>query len=246
VKSQRKFDKLIRWIRSQFTLRRAWYFYFLSLSIFIIISIYYRDSYWFQLGITLFSIAIVYLVMVTSNIELRETTERQVKVFVDNLQTVCTELKNVSNGISNLTNVMKEVQRTILESTLVSKTALAMAETEKRKRKESIKPQLSVKIEARGFQFWIFDNRHYHVLICNSGSDAIGTTLRIRNVEYGAYDIRTRTLIDLDIGHVNDFKGISIMEIHIETRDVDRNLYYADFQVSIPQHQWISVPLIET
>ena len=246
MKSQSEFEKLIRWIRSQITLRRAWYVYFLSLSIFIIISNYYRDSYWFQLGITLFSIAIVYLVMVTSNIELRETTERQVKAFVDNLQTVCVELKNVSNGISNLTNVMKEVQRTILESTLVSKTALAIAEAEKRKRKESIKPQLSVKVEARGFQFWIFDNRHYHLVIRNSGSDAIGTTVRIRNLEYGAYDIRTRTQIDLDIGHVNDFKGTSTMGIHIEVRDVDRNLYQADFQVSLPQHQWISVPLIET
>lgn len=245
MKSKSRFDKLIQWIRSQISLRRAWYFYFLSLFIFIIISICYRDSYWFQLGVTLFSIAIVYLVMVTSNIELRETTEKQVKALTNNLQSVCTELKNVSNGISTLTNVMKEVQRTILESTLVSKTAVAIAEAEKRKRKESIKPQLSIMVETRGFQFWIFDNRHYHLLVWNSGSDAIGTVFRVGNLEYGAYDIGVRTHIDIDIGHVNNFRGISTLNVLIGVRDVDRNLYQGNVQVALPQPQWVSVPLIE-
>lgn len=245
MKSQSKFEKLIQLVRSQINLRRAWYFYFLSLFVFIIVSICYRDLIWFELGITLFSIFIVYLVMITSNIELRETTEKQVKAFVDNLQTVCTELKNVSSGINTLTKVMKEVQRTILESTLVSKRAVAIAETERRKRKESIKPKLSISVEIKGIQLWIFDNRHYHLFVWNSGSDAIGTVVRIGNKISEAHNIGTRKQIDIDIGHIKGFKGISVSDVLIEVRDVDRNPYQGNVQVSLPQPQWIPVPLTE-
>lgn len=245
MKIQSKFEELIQRIRSQITLKRGWYFYFLSLFIFIMVSIFYRDSYWFELGITLFSIAIVYLVMVTSNIEVRETTQKQVKAFVDGLQTVYTELKNVSNSISTLTNGMIEVQRAILESTLASKTAIAKAEEERRKRKESIKPQLMAKVEIRGLHFWFIDNRHYHLLMWNSGSDAKGTIVQVRNLEYGAFNIGTHEQIDIDIGHINEFKGTSKSSVLIEVRDVDRNLYQGNIQVSLPQPQWTSVPLIE-
>jgi len=245
MKVPSKFEELIQWIRSQITLRRGWYFYFLSLFVFIMVSIFYRDSYWFELGITLFSIALVYLVMVTSNIELKETTERQVKAFVDGLQIVCSELKNVSNKISTLTYVMKDVQKAILESTLASMKAIAVAEAEKRKRKEAIKPQLAARVEPRGLHFWIFDRRRYHLHLWNEGSDAIGTIVQIRNLEYGVFNIGTREQKDIDIGHINEFKGISKLNVLIKVRDVDRNLYQGNVQVSLPQHQWISIPLIE-
>lgn len=182
--------------------------------------------------------------MVTSNIELRETTQKQVKAFVDSLQKVYTELKNVSNSLSTLTNGMKEVQRAILESTLVSRTAIAKAEEERRKRKESIKPQLSVKVELRGFHF-IVDLRHYHLIVWNSGSDAIGTVVQTGNSVSEAYKIGTHKQKDIDIGHINNFRGITKLNVLIEARDVDRNLYQADIEVSLPQPQWISASLRE-
>lgn len=254
MKTRNKFDKLTHWMRSQITLRRAWYFYFLGLVIFIVVSVFYKDAYWFQFGITLFSIVIVYLVMVTSNVELRETTEKQVKAFVENLQTVCTELKNVSNGINTLTSAMKEVQRTILESSLISQKAVAKAEEEKRKRKESIKPSLSIKIEQRGFQVWVLlDTRRYFLSLWNSGSDAIGAVVSIGNFVSEALNIGTRKMVEIDIGHVNDFTTLSPLDIlaggkrivTIEVRDVDRNLYRGSVQVSLPQLQWVSIPLEE-
>jgi len=181
----------------------------------------------------------------SSSIELQRATQTQVKAFVDNLQTVCTELKNVSSGISTLTKVMKEVQRTILESTLASKDAIAQAETERRKRKESIKPKLSILVKIKGFQLWIFDNRRYHLFVWNSGSDAIGTVVRIRNFVSEAYNIGTRKQIPIGIGLVKDFKGISVLNVSIEVRDVDRNPCQGNVQVSLPQPQWVSVPLTE-
>jgi hypothetical protein len=189
--------------------------------------------------------AIVYLVMETSNIELRETTEKQINAFVSNLQTVCSELKNVSNGIIALTSVMKEVQKAIMESTLTSKEALSKEDAEKRKRKESIKPQLSTRVDVKGFQFWIFDNRNYHLVVWNSGNDAIGTIIRIRNLEFGAFNIGTRMSIDIDIGRINSFGGISSLNAQIDVRDIDRNLYRGRVQVSLPQPQWVFVPLAE-
>ena len=246
MNSQSKFEKAIQAIRSQITLGRAWYSYFLSLFIFIMVSIYWRDSYWFQLGVTLFSIAIVYLVMIASNKEVRETTEKQVKAFVDNLQTVCTELKDVSSGISTLANVMKEVREAILTSTLASQTAIAKAEAEKTKRKESIKPLLSTSVVPSGFQWWFIDNRHYHLLLYNSGSDAIGTIVIIGTLQHGPYNIAVGPPTDIDIGHINDFRGMVTLNILIRLRDVDRNPYHGNLQASLPQPHRISVPLTES
>jgi hypothetical protein len=192
--------------------------------------------------------------MVQSNVELRETTEKQVKAFVENLQTVCTELKNVSIGINTLTSAMKEVQRTIIESSLISQKAMGKIEEEKRKRKESIKPQLSIKIEQRGFQVWVLlDTRHYVLSLWNSGSDVIGAIVSVGNFVSEALDIGTRKMKEVDIGHVNNFATLSPLDIlaggnrivTIEVRDVDRNLYRGNVQVLLPQPEWISVPLSE-
>lgn len=236
---------LRQWIPSHITLRRQGYLYVLFLAIFIVASICFREEFLFQVGITLFSIAVVYLVMKQSNIELKETTERQIKAFVDNLQMVCSELKNVSSRINTLSDVMKDVQRTILKSTLVSETAIAKEEAERRKRKESIKPQLRVKVEVKGIQVWIFGRRYYQLTVWNVGYDAIGTILRMRNWVYGPYSIGSYKQIPIDIGHIDDFKGISKLSVLIEVRDVDKNLYQANIQISLPQPQWISVPLTE-
>lgn len=248
MKVQSKFDRLIKWLRHQATLRRAGYLYVLLLLIFVITAYYFRDLYWIDIIINLFAIAIVYLVMLSGNIELRQTTEKQVKALVDNIQTVCIELKNVRNGINNLSNIMKEVQKTILESTLASQTAIAKAEEERRKRKESIKPKFSVKIEGRGFPgiFGFLDMRHYYLTLWNSGSEAKETIIQVGNKTYGAYDIGTMKQQDIDIGHINEFKGMLALGIGlIEVRDVDRNLYRGQFIVALPQPQWIEVSLTE-
>lgn len=227
------------------TLERAWYLWVISLIFFVIISIVYPDNFRLTLGIPLLTIAMMYLIMVSGNIELQRATQTQVNAFVEQLQTLGNELKGVSQGIRTLVEVMKDVKTTILESTLASKTAIAKAETEKRKRKEAIKPQLSVKVEKRGFQFWIFDNRRYHLLLFNFGSDAIGTVVSIGSFVSQAYNIGTRKRININIGHVNNFKGISTLNVSLTARDVDRNPYQAQFQVSLPQPQWASIPLIE-
>jgi hypothetical protein len=183
--------------------------------------------------------------MVESSKELGETTEKQVKAFVNNLQTVCTELKDVSSGISTLVNVMKEVREAILTSTLASQTAIAKAETEKRKRRESVKPLLSTTVVQSGFQWWFIDTRHYHLLLHNSGSDATATMVIIGNSSHGAYNIGTNAHVDIDLGHVNDFRGKATLDILISVRDVDRNPYQSYVQVSLLQPQQISVQLAE-
>lgn len=244
-----KLKNLYNWISSQLTLRRKGYLYILFLFAFIILTYYYRDSYLFEVCVTLFSIAIVYLVMQASNIELREITEKQIKAFVDSIQIVCSELQNVSSRLDTLTIVMKDVKQTMLDSKLASETAVAKAEEEKRKRKESIRPQLSVIIEPRGFPgiFGFLDLRHYFLTIWNSGSNALGTIVQIDNRQFQeAYNIGTFKQIDIDIGHINDFKRISSLNVLVKTRDVDKNPYYGNIQVTIPQPQPILIPLVET
>jgi hypothetical protein len=186
--------------------------------------------------------------METSNIELRETTEKQIKAFVENLQIVCSELKNVAGRIDALSKVMMEVKKTIEDSTLFSKEAIAKAEEEKRKRKESIKPKLSVKVEVRGFQLWILlDTRHYYLCLKNEGSEAIDTIIQLGGkTSLQSHNIGMYKQVDIDFGHVNDFKGLSSLDALIQTRDVDRNSYYGYVRVSMPQLQWIEVKLTET
>lgn len=233
------------WVRNKITLERAWYLFTISLILFVILSVVYPDTFRLTLGISVLTIVMMYLIMMSSSIELQRATQTQVKAFVDNLQTVCTELKNVSSGISTLTKVMKEVQRTILESTLASKTAIAKAEAERKKRKESIKPQLSIRVVIKGRKLWIFDSRHYHLIVRNYGSDAIQTIFGVGKWEYGPHDIKINIPIDIDIGHINDFRGSSTLRVLIKVRDVDRNLYQGNVNVSLPQLQWGSVPLTE-
>jgi hypothetical protein len=247
MKSQSKFEKLIHWIRSQITLRRAWYSYTICLILFVILSIIYPDTFRLSLGISVLTIVMMYLIMVESSIELQRATQTQVKAFVEQLQTLRNELKSVSRGIRILTDVMEEVRQTILESTLVRKRAIAKAEEEKRRRKESIKPQLLIKIEAGGFHWWVIDFRHYHIGLWNCGSDALRTMLTIGNLWYGPHDIKINTQIDIDIGHIDSFRGRSTLRVLIEVRDVDRNPYKADIEVQLPQPRWSAIiPLIET
>lgn len=234
-----------QWVQSHITLSRQWFLYILFLAIFIIVSTCFREQFLFQVGVTLFSIAIVYLVMKQSNIELKETTEKQIKAFVGNLQIVCSELRNVGNRINALSVVMKDVQEILGETSLASKEAIAKREREKRERKESIKPQLSVRLELRGFNF-IIDLRHYHLIVSNSGSDALGTIIRIRNWYWSGYNIGTYVPIDVDIGIISNYRGASLIDVSIETRDVDRNRYEGHIQVPLSQlGQYFSFSLTE-
>lgn len=236
---------LRQWIKTNVTLKRQWYLYVLFLAIFIVAAICFREEFLFQVGVTLFSIAIVYLVMKQSNIELKETTENQINAFVINLQMVCSELRTVGGTIEALSVIMKGVQEIIRESSLVSKEAIVKVEREKRERKESIKPQLSIRLELKGFNF-IIDLRGYHLIVTNSGSDAIGTVAKIGDWQSDSYDIRTYKSIDIDIGHIKRVRGIFLLNITIETRDVERNRYEGCVRASLSQlGQTFSVILTE-
>jgi hypothetical protein len=248
MKTLKKFDKVIKWVRFHVTLKRVWYGYFLSLIIVVVVSILYRnlDPYIFQIG-TVFSIIVVYLVMIQSNSELRETTEKQVKAFVESLQTVCAELKELSSRVDNLADVMKGVQKTILESTLVSNAIQERVENERKKRKAMIKPQLEIGAEVHGLQVLIFDNRGYHLTVSNSGiGDALNTFLVVKGVRYGPFDIvANKPSMTIDIGPLKKFKEISFISIYIQLRDIDGNFYAGFIRVSLPQPQSIPVPLSE-
>lgn len=252
---QNKSTSLKHWIQSinlrkriqtNVTLKRQGHAYVFFLIVFIIASVCFREEFLFHVGVTLFSIAIVYLVMKQSNIELKETTEKQINAFVTNLQMVCTELRNVSDKIVTLSVIMKDVQEILGETWSVSKEATAKREIEKRERKETIKPQLFIRLELRGFNF-IIDLRHYHLIVSNSGSDALGTVVRIGDWQWGGYNIEPYRPRDIDIGYINSYRGVSLLDISIETRDIDRNHYQGYIRVSLVAQlgQNIPIPLVE-
>jgi len=222
------------WIKTKLTLKNQWHLYVSFLAIFITAAVCFREEFLFQVGVTLFSIAIVYLVMKQSNIELKETTEKQINAFVTNLQMVCSELRNVCERVDALSVIMKDVQKTLEKSSAVSKEAIAKAELEKRGRKESIKPQLSIRLELKGFNF-IIDLRHYHLVVNNLGSDAVRTIVKMWDWQSECYDITTRKHVDIDIGPINSYRNITLLDVSIETRDIDRNPYNGYVRIQLSQ-----------
>jgi len=247
VKDQSKFEKLIQWIRSQITLRRAWYLYTISLILFVILSIVYPDTFRLTLGISVLTILMMYLIMVSGNIELQRATQTQVKAFVEQLQAVGTELKNVGSELSGLINVMRAVQRSVAESLSVSKTALELEEAERKRHRELIKPRLHLKVKVRGVNIlWgLIDTRNYRLIVTNTGGDGIDTWVYVNEKRYGPYEIKANRQIDVGFGHVNDYEALQAVGVRIDIRDVDRNPYSLTTQIGLNQTEWIAIPLSE-
>lgn len=247
MKNQNRFEKLIHWIRSRITLRRAWYLFGISLVLFVIFCSLYPDQFRVTLGISVLTITMMYLIMVTSSIELQRLTQTQVKAFVEELQAVGTELKDVGLELSGFINVMREIQRVVVESLSVSKTALELGEAERKRRKELIKPQLHLRVEMRGVNIlWgLIDNRNYHLIVANTGGDGIDAWVYVNQKRYGPYEIKANDRIDVGFGPVNNYKGLQAVDVRISIRDVGRNPYSLKTQIGFNQTEWVFIPLTE-
>jgi len=243
--------RIASWIKSKITLERAWYLFAVSLVIFIVLSITFPDSFRLTLGISVLTITMMYLIMISSNIELQRATQTQVKAFVEQLQAVANELENVVYELSSLINVMREVQMSVTESLSVSKTALAIEEAERKRHKELIKPQIYLKIVISGSEtLWgRIDTRYYHILIANGGGGAIDCWVYAGRhgllKGYGPHEIISHKQIDVNIGHFNELKDQQAVEVQINIRDIERNPYHNTSQLSLNQVEWISLPLYE-
>lgn len=97
----------ILWVKGKITLERAWYLFAIAFVLFVIISVIYPDPFRVTFGISLLTIIMMYLIMISGNIELQRATQTQVKAFVEQLQAVGQELKNVGSELSGLINVMR-------------------------------------------------------------------------------------------------------------------------------------------
>lgn len=243
--------RIASWIKSKITSERAWYLFAVGLVLFIVLSIAFPDSFRLTLGISVLTITMMYLIMISSNIELQRATQTQVKAFVEQLQVVANELKNVGSELSGLINVMRQVERSVTESLSVSKTALAIEESERKKHKELIKPQIYLRIAMSGFEIlWgRIDIRHYHLIVANGGGDATDCWVSAGRYgllkEYGSHEIGSHKQIDVDIGHFNEYRGQQIIEVQVRLRDIERNPYHNTSQLNLNQVEWISLPLYE-
>jgi len=242
--------RIALWIKSKITLERAGYLFAISLVIFIVLSMIFPDSFRLTLGISVLTITMMYLIMISSNIELQRATQTQVKAFVEQLQEVGKELKKVGSELSSLINVMREVQISVAESLSVTKRALEIEEAERKRHKELIKPQIHLRTELRGVHWWFIDNRHLWLIVANSGNDAEDGWLTTRREgfageTFGPYEIKCHKSVELNLGHVNNFIGLQNVEVQIKVRDVERNPYSGTIQLSLNQTQLIPLQLSE-
>lgn len=238
----------LSWVRRNVTLQRAWIIYFIWLVIFILVAIEEQNNFiLLQLGSILFTIVIMYLIMITGNIELQKSTREQADAFVKELGRVDSELKDVVSSLLSLTNVMSEIQRITTQQADLQKAIYEGQEAEKRKRVQRLKPRIFCRIEPIGLNF-IIDFRHYHVFIDNAGGNAqevwISVSSKIRK-SFGPNNILPNTPIDLDIGPFNEFSGLESVPIELSCKDIERRLYSGRGSLMLSNKDWQEISLNE-
>ena len=85
------------------------------LAAFIISNVFVRNSLFTSLGINAMVILALFLIMMTSNKEIRAGLEMEAKAFEDNLKSVTSELKKVSEATLKSVEALSRVERGILK-----------------------------------------------------------------------------------------------------------------------------------
>ncbi len=241
--ARRTGNGVARWMN----LRRAWLLYVSALTIFVIVSVYYPNGLLLQLGTTSLTIIAMYLIMITSNIELRKSTERQVQSFVEQLQTVGMELKNVSNGLERTIEVLKKVETTLAQLTGKTSELVAIEQREIAERIELLKPKISIVAQRRRMLlFW----EDYFLIVRNNGGDA--KDLQVSYLRKGEWyptvppkQLKRNEQFEINCGNVNEYKTASYISTTVITYDNEGRLYEGTANVGIGSPQTVFVVLTE-
>lgn len=233
-------------IKKWMTLKRGWILYLIALAAFIISNIFIHSSLFTSLGINVMTILSLFLIMITSNQELRKSTEKEAKAFVDSLKEVTSELKKVSEATVRSTEAISRVESGI--TSVASKTTelVDIEQTKGNERINLLKPRIFVSVFIDNWG-WFAIFKHYYISVSNIGGDAKNVTLYFprsgQNMQSLVNTLTRGVPWNIDYGDIAIFKITNPLNIQITLYDMDGRNYYGDGMVNIGKGQLTEIDL---
>ena len=135
-------DKTVKWM----TLKRAWYLYLLVLGAFIISNVFTRNGLFTSLGTNIMTIIALFLIMITSNQVLRESTENEAKAFIESIKEVTSELTKVSEATMKSSEAISRVENGIIAVAGKTTELVNIEQAKENERISLLRPKIFVSI----------------------------------------------------------------------------------------------------
>ena len=235
-------NKFLTSLQRRMTLKRAWILYVIVLAVFIISNAFVRNSLFTSLGINVMVILALFLIMMTSNKEIRAGLEMEAKAFEDNLKSVTSELKKVSEATLKSVEALSRVERGILK---------VADETDQLKKEEEgmeservllLKPKILLSLfSGNYYSFW----KHYYLSVSNLGGDARDLQLSYvlgKNTQIFKDQLLQRNRQSkFDCGDISVFRAGSVVHIELSTNDSEGRKYFGTVNIAAGDTNWSEI-----
>jgi len=239
----------LRSFKNWMNLRKAWIIYFFVLFIYIGIAYFIQNSLFISLGVTTMTILILYLIMLTSNKEIRSAIEKEADSFVENLKSVTLELKNVGEETAKSIDVLSKIERHMANMAGKTEELFEYEQQRDREKIERVKPRLILTMKRS--PFWVFWT-HYNLVVINRGG--VAKNIQISYLVNNKWFLKLQPLlqrdqeITIDCGDISIYKSSTSFQIWISTYDEENRHYEAQksIDVNIEEQIEVSLQLIST
>ncbi len=227
------------------SIKRAWYLFILTLITFAGISYVFSTTLVLTLGTTTLTIVALYLIMVTANAELRRATEQEVKAFVEKLEGVTGELKNVTQATLKAAEGLSRVEAIIARMAGKTEELVSIQERELAEHVELLRPRILINVESRqALLFW----RNYFLTVWNIGGDARDLQVSYQRggqwVVMNQLELTRNRRVEYDCGNTGSYKDISSLPVHARAYDVEGRLYEGSSLAGFDISQSTEIPMI--
>ena len=234
--------ELVKWM----TLKRAWIIYAVALGTFVVSSLLVKNNLFTSLGTTTTTILALFLIMMTSNKEIRAGLEREAKAFEDNLKSVTSELKKVSEAtlksVEALSRVEQGIQK-VADETDQLKKAEEGIESE---RVSLLKPKIILSLFSGDYySFW----KHYYLSVSNLGGDARDLQLSYvlgKNTQIFKNQLLQRNRqLKFDCGDISFFRSGSVVHIELSANDSEGRKYFGIVNIVAGDTNWSEIMMAQ-
>jgi predicted DNA-binding ribbon-helix-helix protein len=229
------------------SLRRAWYLYFLALGGFLASAYSFPSPNGLQLGALVFSIFVLYLIMVTSNRELQRSAKLQSDALVAELQRVGSELRNVTSHLREVVSVMEGVRQLMAEQSRLQGSLIEQERVERDRHVSRLRPIISLSVGVTGGTLLFFDWRHHSLTALNSGGDCQDLVLTSQTGRtFGPWRLGRGRTETGDLGPFNQMPAGSNFSVQVSCRDTELRGYAGAAVLIEGQASWVAVQMVPT
>ena len=235
-------NKFLTSLQRRMTLKRAWILYVIVLAAFIISNVFVRNSLFTSLGINAMVILALFLIMMTSNKEIRAGLEMEAKAFEDNLKSVTSELKKVSEATLKSVEALSRVERGILKVADETDQLKKAQEGMESERVLLLKPKILLSLFSGDYySFW----KHYYLSVSNLGGDAKDLQLSFilgKNKQIFENQLLQRNRqLKFDCGDISVFRSGSVVQIELSTNDSEGRKYLGRVNIAAGDTNWSEI-----